>query len=289
MARESALHPRLYAPFTISEYLHSDWQELDWCTTWPTAPRAYRQGPILPPGGRYPSSVPVLVLSGELDSITTPAEGGIVTRQWPRAVQVIVANSFHVTADGDSDVCAVRVLRAFVASPTRASVTASRGCATVVAPVRATAAFRARNVDAPPARPLSGSTSSRVRLSTVRSAAEAVADVMDRWYQTYEIGGTGLRGGTWTADGSDVVTFALLRYRLVRDLAVSGTVVWNRYSHRVTIRVQTFGTTSSGRTARGSAATGVLVGTWDTRAPAAMAVLSGRLGGRGVRAVLTAP
>jgi len=289
VVRESAKHPSLYAPFTIREYLRSDWQELDWCTTWPTAPAAYRQGPVLPPTGRYPATVPVLVLSGELDSITTPAEGAIVARQWPDAVQVIVANSFHVTADADSDECAVRVLRAFVAAPTRRSVASSRACTRVVPPVRATAAFRTRNSDAPPARALAGSTTSRIRLSTVRTTTETVADLMDRWYQTYEIGGVGLRGGTWTADGYDDVVFTLSRYRLVRDLAVSGTVVWNRYTHRVTVVLTTIGTTSRGVRVRGSAASGVIIGSWDTRKRGARAVLSGVVGGRPVRALLTAP
>ena len=60
---------------------------------------------------------PVLVLSGELDSITTAAEGAIVVRQFPNARQVVVANSFHVTAVGDTDRCAVTVLRYFVRDP----------------------------------------------------------------------------------------------------------------------------------------------------------------------------
>jgi pimeloyl-ACP methyl ester carboxylesterase len=284
----SSAHPRLYAPFTTREYLRSDWQQLDWCTTWPTAPSAYHQGPIRPPHGRYPARVPVLVLSGELDSITTPAEGAVVARQWPNAVQVVVANSFHVTANADSDGCAVRVLRAFVASPSRRTVAATRACARAVPPVRATAAFRSRNADAPPARPMPGSSTSRIRLSTVRSAVEAVADLLDRWYQTAGTHNVGLRGGTWSSDGDDVVTFKLSRYRLVRDLAVSGTAVWNRYTHRVTVALTTVGTTRTGATVRGSAATGSLAGSWDSRAAGARAVLSGVLGGRGMRAVLTA-
>ena len=65
----------------------------------------------------------MLVLSGELDSITTPAEGALVTKQFPRAQQVIVDNSFHVTAAGDTDGCAETVLRAFVRSPDRVLTT----------------------------------------------------------------------------------------------------------------------------------------------------------------------
>ena len=289
VAREAARNPGVYAPFTIAEFLRSDWQTLTWCTQWPTAPAAYRQGPIRPPGGRYPASVPVLVLSGELDSITTPAEGAIVARQWPNARQVLVANSFHVTAVGDVDTCAEPIVRAFVARPTTAVIAARSRCAAHVPPNRAAPAFRVRSSDAPPAQPLAGSTTSRARLSATRTAAETVADLMDRWYQTYEVGGHGLRGGTWTADGYDVVTFSLSGYRLVRDLAVSGTVVWDRYGHRVTVRLRTVGTTSTGARVRGSAITGALAGTWDTRAAGARAVLRGTLGGRAVRALMTAP
>lgn len=289
IARQTARNPRVYAPFTITEFLHSDWQTLTWCTGWPSAPAPYTQGPIRPPGGRYPASVPVLVLSGELDSITTPAEGAIVARQWPTARQVVVANSFHVTAVGDVDGCGEAILRAFVTTPTLTTIRARSGCARGVAPVRATPAFRVRSADAPPAKALAGSTTSRARLSAVRTATETVADLIDRWYQTYEVGGAGLRGGTWTSDGYDEVTFTLSRYRLVKDLAVSGTVTWDRYSHLVTVRLRTFGTTATGATVRGSALTGVLVGSWDSRAAGARAVLTGTLGGSRVRALLTAP
>ena len=78
----------------------------------------------MPPAGRY-SDVPVLVLSGELDSITTPAEGDLVAAQFPNARHVVVANSFHVTAVGDTDDCAVRIVRSFVTSP---AASIPRGC-----------------------------------------------------------------------------------------------------------------------------------------------------------------
>ena len=285
----TATAPRTYGPFTVSEYVSSDWAEQEWCRTWPTAPAAYRQGPIRPPGGHYPASVPVLVMSGELDSITTPAEGAMVARQWPTSRQVHVANSFHVTAVGDTDTCAVRIVQAFVRTASLAIPSSTLACASRVPPVRATPAFRARSAQAPAATPLGGSTTSRVRLSAVRTAAETVADVLDRWYQTYEVGGVGLRGGTWTGDGDDVLSFTLDRFRLVSDLAVSGTVTWGRYTHKVTVRLVLAGTTASGRTVRGSAVSGVLRGSWDSRARGAQAVLSGRLGGRAVRAGLRAP
>ena len=121
--------PATYAPFTVHEYAASDWQMLDWCTRWPIAPASNPAGPVVPPGGSY-ADVPVLVLSGELDSITTAAEGDLVAEQWPNARHVVVANSFHVTAVGDTDDCAVRVLRSFVAKP---SAPLRKACAKDVA------------------------------------------------------------------------------------------------------------------------------------------------------------
>ena len=41
----------------------------------------------------------------------------LVVDQFPNARHVMVANSFHVTAVGDTDDCAVRIVRSFVASP----------------------------------------------------------------------------------------------------------------------------------------------------------------------------
>jgi hypothetical protein len=231
----------------------------------------------------------VLVLSGQLDSITTPAEGAIVARQWPSATQVTVASSFHVTADVDTDGCAVSLLRAWVLSPRRATVRSHDACAARVPPVRAARAFPLRSTDEPVATPLRGSTRSRVRLAAVRAVTETVADLLDRWMQTYEPGGVGLRGGRWTADGDSVVTLRLSRLRFVTDLAVSGTVVWDRYAHLVSVDVTTIGTTSRGVRVRGSALTGALIGTWDTRAAGARATVVGTLGGQPVRTRFLAP
>jgi pimeloyl-ACP methyl ester carboxylesterase len=279
--------PDTYAPFSVRDYLRSDWAEQEWCRTWPTAPAPYTQGPIRPPGGRYPSSVRVLVLSGELDTITTAAEGEMVARQWPRAQQVVVANSFHVTAVGDIDTCASRIVQRFVMSTSVPRGVAA--CASRVAPVRAAAAYRRSSGDAPRAAPLSGSTRSPSRLSAVTATAETVADLLDRWVQTYEPGGVGLRGGRWTADGDEVVTFRLTGYRLVRDLAVSGTVRWSRYANRVTVDLRVTRTTPGGRPVPGATVNGNLAGAWDTRARSARAVLRGVLGGQPVKASLRAP
>ncbi|GAB3196247.1 alpha/beta fold hydrolase [Nocardioides hungaricus] len=209
LARRTRRAPGTYGPFTVREYAGSDWQMLDWCLRWPVAAADNPAGPVVPPGGTYPG-VPVLVLSGELDSITTPAEGAMIVGQFPNATQVVVPNSFHVTALGDTDGCASAQLRRFVRTPGRAPGT----CAGRVPPV-----------DAMPVFPRSVG-----ELGRRRTVDATIADVVDRWWNNYSGRGVGLRGGTFTYTGSAVVRFRLRGVRLVDDLAVSGRVVWDRYA-----------------------------------------------------------
>jgi pimeloyl-ACP methyl ester carboxylesterase len=260
LAERTASHPDTYAPFTVREYAASDWQYLDWCTRWPAAPADNPAGPPRPPSGEYPD-VPVLVLSGELDSITTAAEGRLVADQFPNATQVLVRNSFHVTAVGDIDHCAERILRAFVRSP--GSQIAVQGCAEDVEPVRAIGAFPASAADLP-AGP---------------AAAATVADVLDRWWNKYSGNGFGLRSGTWKYAGDPRVRFTLDRVEYVPGVKVSGKAVWGRYAHTMDVDLRL----------SGAAGAGHLVGSWDTRAVGATAVLTGTLAGHAVRLTFPAP
>lgn len=216
LVRRSRTAPRTYGPFTVQEYAGSDWQMLDWCLRWPVAAEDNPAGPVQPPGGSYPD-VPVLVLSGELDSITTPAEGAMIVEQFPDATQVVVPNSFHVTALGDTDGCASAMVRRFVRDPSAEPGT----CDGRIPPVDAMPAFP-RSVD---------------DLGRKRTVDATVADVMDRWWNNYSGHGVGLRGGTFRYTGGAVVTFRLDEVRLVDDLAVSGRVVWDRYAGTVRLHV----------------------------------------------------
>ena len=262
VTERSRTHPGTYAPFTVREYADSDWQMLDWCTHWPVAPADNPAGPLVPAGG-YPD-VPVLVLSGELDSITTPAEGALITKQFPSARQVIVRNSFHVTAIGDRDDCAERIVRAFVRSP---GSERSR-CAQQVEPVRALGMLPRTLAD------LAG--------TGVRRAGPAVAltvaDVTDRWWNNYSGNGVGLHGGTFTYAGSDVVRLRLDGYRLFRGLAVTGLATWDRDRERMQVDLSLNGSLH-----------GHLRGGWDTRAVGADAVLRGVVDGQRVRLTFPAP
>jgi pimeloyl-ACP methyl ester carboxylesterase len=275
VAQKERSDPRVYAPFTISEYLAAGWGTADWCTEWTTPPRDYTPAPPRPPGGRY-APIPTLVLSGELDTITTPAEGRLVTARFPRATQVLVTGGLHVTALGDNLGCVSGIVRSFVS---RAKVGDS-SCARRLPPLRTAPPFWPSVDDARPATPTRGGTRSTVRLQTASVAVATAGDVVSRWWQTYEPAGLGLRGGTWEVAEDDALTFTLDGYRIAAGVAVSGTVVWDAAAGTVVARLRTIGSASR---------SGTLTASWDTVHPGAKAEISGTIGRQPVRASLLAP
>lgn len=288
VAAETRRNPHLYAPFTITEYQASAWQYADWCLDWPIAPAAHPAGPPAPPSGGYPA-VPTLVLSGELDSITTPAEGTLVAGAFPRSRQVVVANSFHVTAVSDTDKCAVRIVRAFVRRPQGGLTARSLSCANEVPPLRAVADYRTTFRAGAGARPTAGSRPRRPALKAAATAVRTGSDLLNRWFNNYSGRGRGLYGGRWSYTGYDTVHFRLHRVRLTRDLAVSGRMTWRRYEHTVDARLHVAEVNRDGHPVHGSAVDGTLVAHWDTRAAGARATIDGRVGGRLVAASMRAP
>ncbi|HEX3907944.1 MAG TPA: alpha/beta hydrolase [Mycobacteriales bacterium] len=285
---EQKTHPHVYAPFTIQEYLHSVWEEANWCLKWPSPSAEHPAAPPAPPSGHYPS-VPTLILSGELDSITTPAEGALVAAKFPKSHQVIIANSFHVTAEDDTDGCGSSILRRFVAHPNRRLTAADLKCAHRVPPVRALGRYRESFTATAAAGARSGNQVDALGRRAAETAAETVADLQDRWFNNYSGVGVGLYGGTWSYGGGHVVRFRLHKVRLTRDLEVSGRVVWSTYGHRVTARLTLRRVTRSGRVVTGSPVDGTVSGHWNTRKRGAVAVLTGDLGGRRLHASMRAP
>jgi pimeloyl-ACP methyl ester carboxylesterase len=276
--REQRRHPHVYAPFTVNEYLQSDWEEADWCLKWPSPPARHRAQPPAPPSGHYPDA-PTLVLSGELDSITTPAEGALVAAEFANSRQVIVANSFHVTAEDDTDGCGASLVRSFDAHPARGLSRADLQCTKQVPPLRAIGRYQRdfRGVDA--ARPASGN---QVRVAGRRAVAAAgltVADLVDRWFNNYSSRVVELYGGTATYTGNRNVTFRLHDVRLNRDLAVSGQFRWQRYRSRLTCRLHLVGT----------GVVGSVAGHWNTRRADAVAHFHGQVNGHHLHAVTRAP
>jgi hypothetical protein len=186
-----------------------------------------------------------------------------VREQFPNSQQVVVANSFHVTAVADTDHCAVRIVRAFVGDPAQGVTDRLRACAAEVPPIRTIGTFPVK-----------------VRASRVPAVAAAtIADVVDRWQNNYTGVGYGLRGGTYNYTGDYVTVFKLKGYKLAANVAVSGKATWRRFANSMTVSL----------TIRGSAATGHLRGHWDMRAGGARARLVGALNGHRIDTTIAAP
>ena len=120
-----------------------------------------------------------------------------MARQFPQARRVLVRNSFHVTAVGDTDDCAQRIVRDFVIARRRPARRPARVPATGAPDPRASA--RSPHVRLP------GRIRGRGRVA--RTAALTVADLPDRWWNNYSGHGVGLRGGRWPYAGYDRVRF----------------------------------------------------------------------------------
>jgi pimeloyl-ACP methyl ester carboxylesterase len=87
--------PGRFAPFTPREQALAGDIGYLYCLTWPPPTELY-EPPIS--DGDEPTQAPVLVLSGEFDSITTPNEGRLVAAEFPDAEQYVARNAGHVDA-----------------------------------------------------------------------------------------------------------------------------------------------------------------------------------------------
>ncbi len=232
--RTAESNPQLYAPFTVREFLNIplDYAYVPLCQNWPVAPSGHPAGQPFPLGTRMPD-VPALVLTGDLDTITTPSEGDAAAKLFGRSLRVIVRNTGHVTAIDDPWNCASALVRTFLAGrPIDTS------CAARIPAMRLVDTFPRSRSEETPASLDRGSAS----LGTLRNAANAVAaagDALARAQQFGIAGGNGLRGGSFsvapTRTGSRIELHAV---RWSADYPVSGNVDWNRLTGAVTARLR---------------------------------------------------
>lgn len=215
--------PRLFAPFTIDEYVDSSWETAYDCLTWARLPRE-SSGPPAPPSGSYPD-IPVLVLSGSLDTITTTAEGDMVAAQFPRSRHVEVTFGVHVQAMGDTVPCAAALVRTFFEDP------------------EATVAAEPEPCSAPRPRLHPALAHASERWGEGQAAMLTVADVVNRVRALGAQEGLGLRGGRWQAapevDGQITITMEDVRF--FQDLVVSGTATWEPATGSVRAQITTPG------------------------------------------------
>ncbi|MDX6410123.1 MAG: hypothetical protein QOE13_3194 [Gaiellaceae bacterium] len=107
-----ALDPRPFRPFSPRGWSRAGFEGTDTCLGWPPDPTA-----AAPLAADAPlPDVPVLVLSGDLDTNTPPLAGRQAARQFPHATWAQVANAGHTPTAGSA--CAVRLAARFVTTLT---------------------------------------------------------------------------------------------------------------------------------------------------------------------------
>ena len=270
--------PDLFAPFTVDEGLDSQLYitPLDSCLPWPAPPKGLIPGQPLPSSVHFPA-VPTLVLSGDLDSVTSTEDAQQVTEQFPNAVHVVVPNLTHVVAGGDLVGCTSSIVLGFVQGLT----VGDTRCITAVRPVRTLPRFARLARELAPLEPLPGNKSSDSQRRIAAAALEAVGDVIAQWYATSGTDLRGLRGGTFsyagTANGYD---FTLHDLRWTLDVTVSGTVSWNTNTNVVSAVIDL---NASGQ------ATGTLHIHWNDADIQAMASIQGHVDGAILKAQRVAP
>ena len=231
-AAVSALPQRLFAPFTVREWVTEPAEEFDACLDWP-APQ-YADPPITTPPPYAPKTLPVLVLSGDLDSLTTPLEGRQTAHDMgPSARWILIHNDTHINALDDTFGCAQGLVRSFVAAPaTLWHLDAS--CAARTPEVRVVGRFPRVLAGMTPATPAAGNRAGRLGRQLAAVGAAVVGDAEWRWYYGDGVTGWGLRGGTYKYSGPASSTRITLRnVRWTTDTTVSGHANWNQATGQV--------------------------------------------------------
>jgi pimeloyl-ACP methyl ester carboxylesterase len=280
IAREQQLHPKVYAPFTIEEFaaIPLDTSVLDLCLHWPAPVVA----PI-PPGQPVPSDAhftkaPVLVLSGDLDSLTPASQAKHAAMLFENGHQVIFPNSFHVTADGDEDNCASVIAVRFQHDLDPGDTS----CTEHIAEVHVVPKFVATAAEVAPAMATAGNKGSDADLRISAAAAYTAGDALARWWVNATGAGVGLLGGRFQYNSPSNLTYFLLDHlKWVEDLKVSGTMKWDYvYPGAVIARLTITGSSTE---------PGELTITWNSRVPLAEAIIIGHIGGRKIAATMYAP
>jgi pimeloyl-ACP methyl ester carboxylesterase len=231
-AASASMAPDAFAPFTPAEWLKMSAYSESYqsCLDWP---RPVRRVPAVPAtAGPLPASIPILVIGGDLDSLTPLSDAKVLATALGRKVRVItLPNTVHVTSEDDTYLfsgadCARRIIREFVRAPARLASLDAR-CAGEIPPVHTPGVYPASFADVPPATVLSGPDPGEDARRAVGVAAGALADASMRWYYSSARRGPGLRGGSFTtAPDGDNVRFRLSGVRFAADATVDGTGSW---------------------------------------------------------------
>jgi hypothetical protein len=273
--------PDTYAPFTLDEFrgLPLDYAFIEQCVRWPAADPAHPPAYRVAAARGFPD-LPVLVVSGELDNMTSPADGAAAAAQFVHARHLVLANSLHVNALPQArSPCGAELVRRFIATldPGDAS------CSAEVPPLRLAPPFARTLAEVAPASALSGNAADPAGLKVAAAALYSAGDLLGRLVANSSGHGEGLRGGRFTAStaaGYGAIHAVLYGIRWVGDLEVSGTIDFRP-------GVGDGEAELSVRTRNGVA--GEVRARWPAGGPGARARLEGLIGGRALRAEVAAP
>jgi pimeloyl-ACP methyl ester carboxylesterase len=215
--------PDIYAPFTIEEFrgMQLDYSFIDQCVEWPAPSSSHPASHVVAEDSHYPD-VPALIISGDLDDITTPADGAAVAAAFKYGTQVRIANSFHVNALPHArSGCAAEIARRFIETMS----VGDTSCAAEVPPLRLVPRFAVHAAQLKPAEALPGNRAGDAQLRRVSAAVMTAGDVLARLGGNSSGRGVGLRGGTFRVESdSSAVHIALSQVRWSEDLAISGNI-----------------------------------------------------------------
>jgi pimeloyl-ACP methyl ester carboxylesterase len=281
--------PAIYMPFKLGDEVDAvaNPDALDECQAWPRAPAWATPGVPVPAKSTFPK-IPVLVLAGELDTVTSPMEGRRTAALFPTATFVVVPNTVHETAIGNGGVnvppnggdlarCVDPIVLAFVESGGKQP---DMSCLRAIRPVRTVALFAKSWNGLAPAIAQAGNSADLARLKLASAAAETIGDALARYGVATDSADSGLRGGTFSI--SQTKTGNLLKLESLKwtsDLAVSGTIDWNQVSGDVVATVSIAAIGHSGR----------LTLSWNDRQTDAQANIHGQIDGQRVAATRLAP
>jgi pimeloyl-ACP methyl ester carboxylesterase len=222
VAERKRSSPDTYAPFTIDEYraMPLDYSFIDQCVGWPVSP-PWQPAAKLGANAAYPD-VPALVISGELDNLTTVADGAAVAAAFKHGVQIRISNSFHVNAlPRARSSCGAEIVRRFFTTMTIDDAS----CASQIPPVRLVPRFASQSSELEAATGLPGNVASAAQLRLAAAAVLTAGDVLARVDSNSTGHGAGLRGGTLRVTRSVAgIHLELDGVRWVDDVAVSGSV-----------------------------------------------------------------
>jgi pimeloyl-ACP methyl ester carboxylesterase len=219
---ESALPGATFAPFSSAEWIsqNENTEAFSGCIGWPSPTVA--QPPTDGTTPLFPASLPVLVLGGELDTWTPPADVGKVLAQiGGHARFVQLANSTHVAGEGDTD-CGSALVQGFVARPQQVD-SLDVSCAAAVPPIHSVGVYPAQLSEQPPLQAGAGNAASPVQLQAAAAAVQTAGDAVSRYQAIEAKRDRGLAGGSVTASHEGAL-LTLDHDKLVPGVAVSGTV-----------------------------------------------------------------